>query len=106
VRRRTEVVPVDAHGSPYFAASHLPGAVNLPPHQVARLASARLGDRAVSVVVYGSSRSSNAVIVADQLLGLGYLDVSIYEDGMEGWIEAGLPVESEEPSSPSDPGVT
>jgi len=104
VRRRPEVVVVDAHGPSYFALSHLPGAVNIPPHEVPRLAPTRVGDPAVPVVVYGSRGSSNAEIVADQLLRLGYRDVSVYEDGLQGWIEAGLPVETDDPSSATDPG--
>lgn len=106
VRRRSEVVVVDAHGASYFAVGHIPGAVNIPPHEVPRLAVRSLPDTDVPVVVYGSGRSSNAVIVADQLLGLGYTDVSLYEDGLEGWITAGLPTavldDVDEPPSQPD----
>lgn len=87
------MVLVDAHGPPYFANAHIPGAVNLPPHDVTRLAGERIGDTRAPVVVYGASGSSNARIVADQLLAVGYVDVSVYEDGLEGWIAAGLPTD-------------
>ncbi|HYO39706.1 MAG TPA: rhodanese-like domain-containing protein [Nocardioidaceae bacterium] len=86
---------VDAHGAPYFAASHIPGAVNLPPHEVRRLAPRELRDKAIPIVVYGAPGSSNAAVVAEQLVELGYRDVSLYEDGLEGWIAAGLPVEGD-----------
>ena len=94
-RHRSHVVVVDAHGPPYFANGHIPGAVNIPPHDVTRLAPARIGNPRATVVVYGASRSSNARIVAEQLLALGFADVCLYEDGLEGWIAAGLPVDSD-----------
>jgi len=86
-----EVVVVDAHGAAYFAAGHIAGAVNIPPHDVQRLAPIRIRGRDVRVVVYGGSRSSNAAIVADLLIGLGYKAVSVYQDGLDGWLAAGLP---------------
>lgn len=96
VHRRAALVVVDAHGLPYYAIGHIPGAVNIPPHHVARLAPLRVGSEDVPVVVYGGSGSSNAIIVADQLVRLGYQDVAVYEDGLEGWIAAGLPIATEE----------
>ena len=96
VRRRTGVVVVDAQGPPYFTLGHIPGAVNIPPHQVARLAQMRVGSEDVPIVVYGGSGSSNALIVADQLVQLGFKDVAVYEEGLEGWIAAGLPVAAED----------
>ena len=96
LRRRAALVVVDAHGPCYFAIGHIPGAVNIPPHQVARLAPLRVGSKDVPVVVYGGSGSSNAIIVADQLVRLGYKDVAVYEYGLEEWIAAGLPIATED----------
>ena len=99
---------VDAHGPPYFANAHIPGAVNIPPHDVTRLARARIGDTRAAVVVYGAAGAPNARIVADQLLAAGYLDVSLYEDGLQGWIAAGLPIAAAEEADESggDAGAT
>ncbi|HUQ49964.1 MAG TPA: rhodanese-like domain-containing protein [Terriglobales bacterium] len=36
----------------YFAQSHLPGAINLPPDQVKELASTMLPDKKAPIVVY------------------------------------------------------
>ena len=94
-QRREHLVLVDAHGPPYFANGHIPGAVNIPPHDVTRLAAQRIGGRRTTVVVYGARKSSNAGIVAEQLLALGFTDVCLYEDGLDGWIAAGLPVDSD-----------
>ncbi len=100
--RTAQVTLVDAHGPPYFASGHLPGAVNIPPHDVAALAPLRIGSPTAPVVVYGASGSSNAALVAAQLVALGYADVSLYDDGLEGWIAAGLPVEATEPTVEQD----
>jgi 3-mercaptopyruvate sulfurtransferase SseA len=60
------------------------------------LAQVCIGSDVVPVVVYGGSESSNAFIVADQLVRLGFKDVAVYEDGLEDWIAAGLPLAAED----------
>ena len=84
---------VEALGPAYFADAHLPGAVNIPPDQVDRLASRFLPDLAAEVVVYCSGTCVNAEIVARRLGALGYQRVLIYAGGKEDWVENGLPVE-------------
>jgi len=93
VRDLSTVVLVDALGPPYFQAVHLPGAVNIPPHEVASLAPTVLPDKSAQIVVYANGSSSNATIVLPQLAQLGYRHLALYVDGTEGWIEAGMPVE-------------
>jgi len=87
------VVLVDSLGPPYFQTVHLPGAVNIPPHEVSNLAPTALPDKSAQIVVYANGSSSNATIVLQQLAQLGYHDLALYVDGTEGWIEAGLPVD-------------
>jgi rhodanese-related sulfurtransferase len=87
------VVLVDALGPPYFQTVHLPGAINIPPHEVAHLAPTALPDKSAQIVVYANGSSSNATIVLQQLAQLGYRNLALYVDGTEGWIEAGLPVD-------------
>ena len=87
------VVLVDALGPPYFQTVHLPGAINIPPHEVANLAPTTLPDKSAQIVVYANGSSSNATIVLQQLAQLGYYHLALYVDGTEGWIEAGLPVD-------------
>jgi rhodanese-related sulfurtransferase len=92
--RLPSVVLVDALGRPYFDSAHLPGAVNISPHQVPVLAPRLLPNRSAEIVVYGeNAESANAAIVLDRLVRLGYSNVSVYLDGTQGWIAAGLPVE-------------
>jgi rhodanese-related sulfurtransferase len=83
---------VEALGPPFFADVRLPDAVNIPPGRVDDLAPRLLPDRSATVVVYCSRTCSNAEATASRLVGLGYLDVRVFAEGKEGWIEAGLPV--------------
>ena len=83
---------VEALGPAYFDDAHLPGAVNIPPDQVDRLAPALLPDTAARIVVYCSGTCHNSEIAAQRLVDLGYSDVHIYLGGKEDWVEHGLPV--------------
>ncbi len=60
--------------------------------EVVNLAPTALSDKSTRIVVYANGSSSNATIVLQQLAQLGYRDLALYVDGIEGWIEAGLPV--------------
>jgi rhodanese-related sulfurtransferase len=83
---------VEALGSAYFDDAHLPGAVNIPPDQVDRLAPALLPDSEAHIVVYCSGTCHNSEIAAQRLVDLGYSDVHVYLGGKEDWVEHGLPV--------------
>lgn len=84
---------VEALGPGYFADAHLPGAVNMPPDQVDRLAPRLLPDRDTPIVVYCSGTCHNSEITARRLAELGYNDVRVYRGGKEDWVEHGLPIE-------------
>ena len=83
---------VEALGAAYFDDAHLPGAVNIPPDQVDRLAPALLPDPRAHIVVYCSGTCHNSEIAAQRLVDLGYADVHVYLGGKEDWVEHGLPV--------------
>jgi len=89
---------VEALGPAYFDDAHLPGAVNIPPDQVDRLAPALLPDSEAHIVVYCSGTCHNSEIAAQRLVDLGYSDVHIYLGGKEDWVEHGLPVVRTDPS--------
>jgi rhodanese-related sulfurtransferase len=93
LRREDAIALVEALGSGYFADAHLPGAMNIPPDQVDRLAPHLLPDTNVEVIVYCSGTCENAAIVARRLADLGYEHVGIYSGGKADWVEHGLPVE-------------
>ena len=86
-------VLVEALGSAYFADAHLPGAINIPPDQVDRLAPRLLPDLDAEIVVYCSGMCRNSEAAARRLEELGYQRVLLYPDGKEDWIEHALPVE-------------
>jgi rhodanese-related sulfurtransferase len=87
------VTLVEALGPAYYADAHLPGAINVPPDQVDRLAPVLLPHLAARVVVYCSGTCHNSEIAAQRLVELGYDDVQVYLGGKEDWVEHGLPVE-------------
>ena len=86
-------VLVEALGAAYYADAHLPGAVNIPPALVDRLAPMLLPDRQASIVVYCTVGGSSSHAVAQRLEQLGFTAVAVYPGGKEDWVEHGLPVE-------------
>ncbi|WP_327287558.1 rhodanese-like domain-containing protein [Streptomyces sp. NBC_01198] len=52
-------------------------------------------DRDAAIVTYCTNPACpNSGQVADRLTGLGYTNVRKYREGIEDWVEAGLPTES------------
>jgi len=94
IRSGDEFVIVDALSPISYAASHLPGAINMPPEAVDEQAERRIPDRDTEVVVYcANSGCESSVEVATQLIELGYRNVRHYAEGKRDWAEAGLPLE-------------
>ncbi|MGQ0615477.1 MAG: rhodanese-like domain-containing protein [Acidimicrobiia bacterium] len=89
------VTLVDALAATSYSQQHIAGALNLPADRVAADAGTLLPDKARPIVVYCASIAcSQDTVVAGALARQGYRDVRIYPEGLEGWTEAGLPVES------------
>ena len=86
-------VLVEALGAAYFADAHLPGAINIPPGQVDRLAPILIRDLDARIVVYCTGRCDSSRMVARQLEDLRYSDVRVYEGGKEDWVEHDLPID-------------
>jgi rhodanese-related sulfurtransferase len=90
----SEFVLVDALPPIAFAASRLPGAINIPPESVDGTADVRIPDREAEVVVYCANPDcESSVEVAARLVELGYRNVRHYSGGKEDWRDAGLPLE-------------
>lgn len=90
-----EVTVVDALGGDYHAKQHLPGAVALHPSEVADRAAEVLPDKTRPIVTYCSNAACpNSGQVADALVRMGYADVRKYKEGIQDWVDAGLPTES------------
>jgi rhodanese-related sulfurtransferase len=94
IEQGEEFVLVDALSLISYAASHLPGAVHIPPDLVDERAPRRIPDLDTEVVVYCSNPDcESSVAVAARLVELGYTNVRHYPGGKREWIEAGLPLE-------------
>ncbi|HEX7311684.1 MAG TPA: rhodanese-like domain-containing protein [Gaiellaceae bacterium] len=94
VESDADFVLVDALSPMSFAASHLPGAINLTPGWVDDRARRRIPDLGTEIVVYCLGQDcDSSVKVANRLAELGYRNIWHYADGMDDWIEAGLPLE-------------
>jgi rhodanese-related sulfurtransferase len=90
-----DVVVVETLGPQYYEDAHLPGAINIPHTEVARLAPELLPDKDAAIVTYCSNPSCrNSEVVAAQLRALGYTDVRKYAEGKDDWRAAGLALES------------
>ena len=93
VETRSAVV-LDTLPASYYDRMHLPGALNLVEADVAALAATLVPDLSTPVVTYCSNAAcGNSKAVANLLEKLGYTDVRTYRDGIQDWVEAGLPVE-------------
>jgi rhodanese-related sulfurtransferase len=94
LERGEPLVLVDALAPMSYAHSHLPGAVNLPPQEVAAAAARRLPDRSAEIVVYCANPDcESSIATAQRLLELGYANVRHYPGGKNEWRERGLPLE-------------
>lgn len=90
------VTVLDALPAGYFEKAHLPTALNLVAADVEALAPTLLPDRHALIVTYCSNAAcGNSQQVATLLERAGYTNVRKYRDGIQDWVEAGLPVEGE-----------
>ncbi|WP_141579193.1 rhodanese-like domain-containing protein [Actinomadura sp. WMMA1423] len=89
------VTVLDTLGGEYYAKQHLPGARELVLADVNAQVPTLLPDHDAEIVTYCSNPAcANSGQVADRLTALGYTNVRKYREGIEDWVEAGLPTES------------
>ena len=97
-----DVVLVDALPTISYAATHLPGAINITPDTVDERAARRIPNRRTDVVVYCANPTCDSShIVARRLIELGYWSVRHYAGGKDEWTAAGLPLEGGRASAPA-----
>jgi rhodanese-related sulfurtransferase len=95
------ITAVDALPESYYAQQHLPGALNLVADEVATRAGGLLPDRDAAIVTYCSDTAcGNSGHVATALTKLGYTNVRTYAEGIQDWVENGLPTETGGPARP------
>ncbi|WP_306371129.1 rhodanese-like domain-containing protein [Nocardiopsis sp. CC223A] len=88
------ITVLDALGGAYYEQQHLPGAIALTADEVADRAADLLPERDALIAVYCSNPAcGNSQAVATALEGLGYTRVRKYREGIQDWVEAGLPVD-------------
>ena len=93
------VIVVDALGGAYYAQQHLPGAFPLTEDQVDAQAAMLLPGKSAAIAVYCSNPAcGNSQAVATRLEKLGYTRVRKYREGIQDWVQAGLPVEEGVPA--------
>jgi rhodanese-related sulfurtransferase len=80
----------------HYRDGHLPGALPLPPAELASRIERLAPDPGTPIIVYCASatcRSSHQAAAA--LVQRGYRDVRVYAGGKADWADAGLPLERE-----------
>jgi rhodanese-related sulfurtransferase len=94
---RIDVVLVNVTDETAYAQERIPDSCNLPAsdeefvEKAARLA----GTKHRTIALYGwASEPERVETAAGKLTAAGFTDVMYLEDGIEGWIECGLEVES------------
>ena len=91
------VTLLDAQGPGWFEREHLPGAIQSRIDDPETTLNQLGNDLDAEIVVYCYSEScSGSVFAAELLEGRGYRNVRRYVAGKLDWIEAGLPVESDD----------
>lgn len=82
---------VEALSPDFFAAGHIPGAVNLPlSSSDGEIEAALTGHPAI--VVYGTRHGGEAAELAHRIETLGFVGVMILTGGKESWAEAERPL--------------
>ncbi len=88
-----ELTVVDALPAGAYGRRHLPTAVNLAAEEIER-AKEVLPDPDAPIVVYSSDTNcTRGPELTELLAGLGYRNLRLYQDGIEDWVAAGLPIE-------------
>lgn len=87
-------VLVDVREDHEWSMGHLPGAMHLGKGVIERDVEKHFPDPSTPIVCYcgGGFRS---VLVCDSLQRMGYRNVRSLKGGYRGWVDAGLPVETD-----------
>ena len=95
--RPADALVLDVREPQEYAHGHVPGAINLPLERVQELAPDVLPNKDAEVIVYCASAACHASENAARTLAeMGYSNVRRYVGGKQDWIDAGLPVVSDE----------
>jgi rhodanese-related sulfurtransferase len=94
VRSGLPMVILDARGSQSADERRIPGAKALGINSTANEVASLIGSKDTLIVTYCTNlecpMSEN---LAKHLKNLGYQNILVYKEGIEGWVAAGYPVE-------------
>ena len=85
---RREIALIDVRNEAPFAAGHPLFAAQIPLARISAEAEWRIPRKDVAVVVYDDSEGLAAFAV-EELRGLGFTNVDVLENGLQGWRDAG-----------------
>ncbi|WP_170191839.1 rhodanese-like domain-containing protein [Saccharothrix syringae] len=88
-----ELTLLDANPARRYAKGHVPGAVLVDPAAVGEVLP---DDRSTALVFYCRDRSCGAApAAARRAMALGYDNVHVMRDGIDGWERSGGPVSTD-----------
>jgi rhodanese-related sulfurtransferase len=77
----------------YYRKHHLPGAINLPPTEVASIVTKLVPDRDTEFILYCWDHDCpTSGWAGTELEAMGYTNVREYSAGKKDWVDAGLPM--------------
>lgn len=91
------VIVIDARSDMDFAMGHIPGAINIPSWAIGDelITMTSLVESGRPIIVYCDGFScGKSLIVAKKLLEKGFKGISIYPEGLDGWLGAGKDLEA------------
>ena len=89
------MILVEALPPDYYAAGHLPGAINIPHEAIRNRAPEMLPDKDALIVVYcASTACRNSLLASKVLRQMGYTNVREYVEGKEHWLDANFRLHS------------
>ena len=90
---REDFALIDVLSSQSYQREHLPGAANIPLHDITEDAVAGIPSDKEIVVYCSSFECMASPMAAKKLEEMGFSNVTDYEGGIADWKEAGYPVE-------------
>ena len=95
VRGKVPMIILDARAGKYDDGRRIPGAKALAPDATAEQAAAAIPAKDALVVLYCTNLQCPAsAALGKNLAALGYTNLLKYPNGIDGWAEAGMPVET------------
>lgn len=89
---------IDARSDMEFSMGHVPGALNIPSGLEGEgfAVKAAQVSRDLPIVIYCDGLAcGKSLTVAKKLLELGFRNVSVYTEGIDGWLGAGMDLEAQ-----------